>query len=75
MDVKVGDAILVFSDDEIYGYTVTNRMILQEVDVPDNTRIQNAQWIGRSVDERLTLVTCWPADSNTHRLILVAIPD
>ena len=75
VDVKVGDAILVFSDDEIYGYTVTNRMILQEVDVPDNTRIQNAQWIGRSVDERLTLVTCWPADSNTHRLILVAIPD
>jgi sortase (surface protein transpeptidase) len=23
-------------------------------------------------DERLTLVTCWPADSNTHRLIIVA---
>jgi LPXTG-site transpeptidase (sortase) family protein len=75
VNVNVGDSILVFSDDKIYGYKVTNRMILQEVDVPDNTRIQNAQWIGRSVDERLTLVTCWPADSNTHRLILVAIPD
>jgi LPXTG-site transpeptidase (sortase) family protein len=75
VDVNVGDTILVFSDEKILSYKVTNRMILQEVDVPDDTRIQNARWIGHSDDERLTLVTCWPADSNTHRLILVAVPE
>jgi len=36
--------------------------------------LQNARWIMASSDERLTLVTCWPAYSNTHRLILVAKP-
>jgi LPXTG-site transpeptidase (sortase) family protein len=75
VDVKVGDTILIFSDSSVYRYHVANRMILQELDVPDNVRVENARWIGRSGDERLTLVTCWPADSNTHRLILVAAPD
>jgi LPXTG-site transpeptidase (sortase) family protein len=75
VDVNVGDTILVFSEETILSYKVTNRMILKEVDVPDDTRIQNARWIGHSDDERLTLVTCWPADSNTHRLILVAVPE
>jgi sortase A len=42
----------------------------QEIDV----RMDNARWILPSDDERLTLVTCWPATSNTHRLIIVARP-
>lgn len=44
--------------------------VLAAVDV----RMDNARWILPSTDERLTLVTCWPAKSNTHRLIIVASP-
>ena len=36
--------------------------------------MENAAWIMPSEDERLTLVTCWPYTSNTHRLIIVARP-
>ena len=75
IDVNVGDSILIFSSDLVYSYVVTNRMILPELDVPVSQRIENARWIGRSTDERLTLVTCWPKDTNTHRLILVARPN
>ena len=75
VDVNVGDIILVYSRDWAYSYRVTNRMILQEQDVPIEQRMENARWIGRSTDERLTLVTCWPKESNTHRLILVASPN
>ena len=75
VDIKEGDSILVFSSDLVYSYVVTNRMILPELDEPVSQRIENARWIGRSDDERLTLVTCWPKDSNTHRLILVARPN
>jgi LPXTG-site transpeptidase (sortase) family protein len=28
-----------------------------------------------STDERLTLITCWPYETNTHRLIIVALPE
>jgi sortase A len=37
-------------------------------------RLQNAQWIQPTTDERLTLVTCWPYNDNSHRLIIVARP-
>ncbi len=37
-------------------------------------RKANAEWIAPTTNERLTLVTCWPKRSNTHRLIIVAEP-
>ncbi len=49
-------------------------MILQERFVDVATRLDNARWLNRTDDVRLTLVTCWPKISNTHRLILVARP-
>jgi LPXTG-site transpeptidase (sortase) family protein len=47
---------------------------LREAGESSKTRMENASWIGESNDERLTLVTCWPYESNTHRLIVVARP-
>ena len=75
IDINVGDAIVVMSDDKVYNFTVTNKMVLQELDVPISQRIDNARWIGHSDDVRLTLVTCWPKDTNTHRLVVVAKPN
>ena len=75
IDLNVGDTILLFSGSTSLSYTVVNKMILEELNVPVSQRIQNARWIGRSNDERLTLVTCWPKDTNTHRLIIVASPN
>lgn len=75
IDLNVGDTIVVFTSTTSRAYKVTNKMILQELDVPVSQRIQNARWIGRSNDERLTLVTCWPKETNTHRLVIVASPN
>jgi sortase A len=74
VDLESGDFIYVLSDEQQYGYVIANKMILPELgeDVSVEQRLQNARWIMESKDERLTLVTCWPAYSNTHRLIIVA---
>ncbi len=74
VNVVEGDTILVFSGERSFEYVVTNRMILPETFMDAATRLENARWLGRSDDERLTLVTCWPQESYTHRLILVAVP-
>jgi LPXTG-site transpeptidase (sortase) family protein len=74
-DVSVGDRIVVFGDDgTAFNYVITNKMILPEKNVTVEEREENARWILPSTDERLTLVTCWPYESNTHRLIIVAQP-
>ena len=72
--VEVGDIINLYSNGDQYQYIVANAMILEERDQPLEVKIENARWILPSKDERVTLVTCYPHDSNTHRLILVAIP-
>lgn len=67
-----GDQITLFSGESTYVYTVRQVLTLQERGVSLEQRQENASWILPSTDERLTLVTCWPAQSNTHRLIVVA---
>lgn len=72
--VEPGQEIIVYGGNLRYTYIVVNVMILPERNVDMATRSENAMWILPSNDERLTLITCWPAESNTHRLIVVAQP-
>lgn len=70
-----GDEIYLYGNDfHVYKYIVSNTMILPERDVSLEERLDNARWILPSDDERITLITCWPYFSNTHRLIIVAQP-
>ena len=74
VDVNEGDIIWVDSEGSRFSYQITNKMILPEKYEQLDVRMNNAQWILPSVDERLTLISCWPYESNTHRLIIVARP-
>jgi len=74
VDLNPGDLIIVYSETRAYQYVVANKMILPEKYQQLDVRMDNARWIMPSMDERLTLVTCWPHTSNTHRLIIVASP-
>jgi len=74
VDVKVGDEVYVYSRGQKYSFIIANRMILPERFQPLEVRLENARWINATDDVRLTLITCWPKETNTHRLILVARP-
>jgi LPXTG-site transpeptidase (sortase) family protein len=74
VDMSEGELITIRGDKREFYYMVTNKMILPEKSVGLAQRLENARWILESEDERLTLVTCWPYESNTHRLIVVARP-
>lgn len=69
-----GDFIHIYAGDWLVVYTIANKVIVPERNVSLEERLENAQWIAPSNDERLTLITCYPYTSNTHRLILVAVP-
>ena len=74
IDLKPDDEVLLYVGDTAYRYVVTEKHIFEEKGKPEAVRRANAQWIAPTDDERLTLVTCWPYTSNTHRLIVVAKP-
>ena len=73
-DLKPGDAISVSAGERTFQYVVAQVMKLRERNMPMAQRQENARWIMPSSDERLTLVTCWPPENNTYRLIVVAVP-
>ena len=73
-EVKEGDMIYLYTPEYEYQYRVEHAFIVQEKGVSEEQRRKNAQWIAPTSDERLTLVSCWPYWSNTHRVIVVAKP-
>ena len=73
-ELEEGDLIRVYSGSFYMKFVVTNKLILPEKNTSLATRLDNARWILPTDDQRLTLVTCWPQDSNTHRLIIAASP-
>jgi sortase A len=72
VSLQAGDEILLYAGGAEYQYRVSQTMILPEKGVSEAQRDENARWIGPFTDRRLTLITCWPYDNNTHRLIVVA---
>lgn len=73
--LKIGDQIFVKGDNgQIFIYQVSDVNILPEKGQPLDVRLENAKWILPTEDERLTLISCWPYETNTHRVIVVAKP-
>jgi LPXTG-site transpeptidase (sortase) family protein len=75
VNVHEGDLIEVYSGEQVYKYHVVLAMLVPERFKSLTIRLDNARWILPTDDERLTLITCWPATSNTHRVIIVALPE
>lgn len=72
--LQAGDQLLMYSGSEEFEYVVVFTAILEERNQPLEVRLANAEWIKPTEDERVTLITCWPYESNTHRVVVVAVP-
>lgn len=73
-DIERGSIIYLSSGDNMFAYEVNSVLILEEKYQSVEKRTDNAKWILPSQDERLTLISCWPYNSNTHRVIVIATP-
>jgi LPXTG-site transpeptidase (sortase) family protein len=73
-DLELGDEIIVYDSEKPLVYQVIHQEIMPENGQPLSVRINNAQWIQPTGDERITLVTCWPYTTNSNRLVVIAVP-
>ncbi len=72
--LEPGLEIILYDDDRSYTYEVVQQEFLEETGQSLQTRVMNARWILPTSDERVTIVTCWPNTSNTHRIVVIAMP-
>jgi LPXTG-site transpeptidase (sortase) family protein len=72
--LPVGEQIVLQDGEAQVVYRVVHHELLREAGASLRERVDNARWIAPGADDRLTLVTCWPNTTNSHRLIVVAEP-
>jgi len=69
--LKQGDRAEIWSNGARFEYAIDKVMIVPDEHATREQRLDNAKWIHEFDDDRLTLVSCWPRDDNTHRIIVV----
>ena len=74
IELEEGNEVIIYDGDQEYTYQVSQIELLPERGQPAEVRQENARWILPTDDERITLVTCWPYEDNSHRLVVVAKP-
>jgi sortase A len=73
--VEIGDRVRLYDvAGRVHDYDVVESFVTREEGASESERRDNTQWIRQSPDERVTLVSCFPPWSNTHRIIVVAFP-
>jgi sortase A len=74
-NLKPGDEIRVWTQaGKEYVYKVRKIDKLKEVGVSYAQRVKNAQVLNDTPQEQLTLISCWPYTTFTHRLVVTADP-
>ena len=73
--LKRGDEALLSANGKTYRYYIDKVLIVPEKYATAEQRESNADWIGHFDDDRLTLVSCWPRDDNSHRIVVVAFAE
>jgi sortase A len=70
--LKPGDELYVLQGGKRYEYMVDE--VLTEKFANEFQRKANATYIAPSDSDKLTLVSCWPRNDNTHRIVVIALP-
>jgi LPXTG-site transpeptidase (sortase) family protein len=73
--LEPGDELVLYAGEQSRVYKVAKVLILPEQDQPVEVRVANATHIRPTEDERLTIVTGWPEKGNSHRSVVVALPE
>jgi LPXTG-site transpeptidase (sortase) family protein len=74
--LKPGDTINVWTlEGKEYSYQVESIEKLQEAGASIAERLKHGKVMDATPTEQLTLITCWPYTTYTHRLIVTALPE
>ncbi len=74
--LKKGDEVFLWDrSGKRYAYRVDRKLLLPETGVGEEERLSHAKYAAPGGDDRLTLISCWPSWSNTHRVVVIALPE
>jgi sortase A len=72
--LSAGDLVYVYTSDQEFSYAVQDVDIVPVTMANDQDRELHAFYLGPKTEETLTLVSCWPYTTYTHRVYVIARP-
>jgi sortase A len=74
-DILNGRTIELFdAAGQQFNYTIAAFYRLKDTGVSAEQRVVNGRFMEPTDQAQVTIITCWPPTSNTHRLVVVAVP-
>ncbi|MBM4423070.1 MAG: sortase [Chloroflexi bacterium] len=73
-EIPIGEHIVLNTQGQALDFQVVERLILPDWGISPEQERAYSTYIERTRDTRLTLVTCWPYYTNSHRVIIIAKP-
>lgn len=71
-DIKEGDVIKLATQTTVWEYRTRYILLLPVSGVDDNQVKQYQKYLQPTADARVTIISCWPPFSNTHRVVVIA---
>lgn len=71
-ELTYGSEVALWTELGVFSYYVSHIEIFEERNQPYSVRAEHATWLEPTEDTRVTLITCWPMETNSHRLVVVA---
>ncbi len=72
--LEPGDLIYLYTLDQEFVYVVQSKELVPYVGATENDMVRHAQYALPTSTETLTLISCWPYVTYTHRIYVVAKP-
>lgn len=72
--LEPGDTVYLYTLDKEFIYVVQTKELVPYVGATENDMLRHTQYALRTPDETLTLISCWPYVSYTHRIYITAKP-
>jgi sortase A len=69
-----GDEIILFTDIEEFHYLVEGKYLIPYLGVEKEGDVQLQLYAAPQPTEMVTLISCWPYATNSHRIIIRAVP-
>jgi sortase A len=71
-ELATGDTISVYTLDRKFSYVVTGTDVVRAVGATEQDKRTHSLYLGPKPDQTLTVVSCWPYATYTHRVYVVA---
>lgn len=73
-ELDIGDEIIVYTQDQKFVYVVQEKEVVKAILMTDQDAELHAFYLEPKREETLTLISCWPYSTYTHRIYVVAKP-